>query len=229
MKRVAMLLLLALSMVATPAVAQDTCFLLGFTGYDYEDPNPDPANYLAIGDGYHALGFVTSFGLYIEPDVDPVANEYTFHYYDLVVQARFFDGYVLEVMFADPGRGRFYEDSRTTGTAADYGVDPPNATAPSTFTDGVMFLGGCISTCYLAYDFTANQGNFSGQICLDEGTLLDEIPVAQRDGWTLSGLAGPPNETVPQGYDHQLSGECYLPGPTPATHKTWGALKALYR
>jgi hypothetical protein len=231
MKRAALLLLLALGVIAAPAFAQTDVFLLGFGGFDYESPNPDPGNYLTIGEGYKSLGFVTSFDAYLAPYVNTTANEYTYYYYDLTVQN--YDYYpefaYLEVGFANPGRGRFYEDSHSTGTQALYGVYPPNATAPSTFIDGTVFLGGHIEFLVLSYDFTANQGAFSGNIHFDEGSLLGHIPEAQRDGWTLSGLAGRNNPSIPNGYDHQTSGECRIPGPTPATHRTWGALKALYR
>jgi len=228
MKR-AVLLLFALTVFAAPALAQTDVFLLGFAGYDYENPNPNPGTYLAIGEGYKALGFVTSFGTYLAPHVDIVANEYTYHYYDLTVQDYFYEDGYTEVMFANPGRGRFYEDAKTGGTQALYGVYPPNATAPSTFTDGMVILGGRIEFLQLSYDEVANQGGFTGNIGFDEGTLLSQIPVGQRDGWTLSGLAGRPNPTIPNGYDHQISGECRIPGPVSAAHRTWGAIKALYR
>jgi hypothetical protein len=231
MKRAALLLLLTLSVIAVPAFAQSDVFLLGFAGYDYESPNPVPGpdgNYLNVGEGYRALGFVTSFGTYLAPYVDIVANQYTYHYYDLTVQdyAYYPDFSYLEVGFASPGRGRFYEDN---STSAVYGVNPPNATAPSTFIDGTVILGGHIDALVLNYDFAANQGGFTGNISYDEGSLLAQIPAAQRDGWILTGLAGRPNPSIPTGYDHQISGECRIPGPVPATHRTWGALKALYR
>ena len=229
MKRIVLLLLLALSMIAVPALADTDVFLLGFAGYDYESPNPYPGTYLAIGEGYSTLGFVTSFGAYLAPYVNDATNQYTYHYYDLVVQGYYFDSDYLEVAFASPGRGRFFEDSKTTGTAADYGVNPPSATAPPTFIDGTLILGGQINNLMLTYDYVAEQGGFVGNLFLDEGTLLAQIPVTQRAGWTLSGLAGRPNPSVPVGYDHQIAGECRIPGAVPAEHRTWGALKALYR
>jgi len=229
MKRTALLLFLALSVIAVPAFAQTDVFLLGFTGYDYESPNPVPGTYLAIGEGYKALGTVTSFGAYLAPYVDIVANQYTYLYYDLTVQDYFYEDGYTEVTFADPGRGRFYEDSKTAGTPAVYGEYPPSATAPSTFIDGAVILGGHIEAMVLTYDEVADQGGFTGNISFDEGTLLSQIPIAQRDGWTLSGLAGRPNPTIPRGYDHQIDGECRIPGPVSAAHRTWGALKALYR
>ena len=75
------------------------------------------------------------------------------------------------------------------------------------------------------------------------GIPLERTPVGDRyvlekmqdNGWILGGLSGthslsgPPNPNIPAGYDHQVSGECRRPGPTPTTHHTWGAIKALYR
>ena len=229
MKRFVLLLLLALSMIAVPALAATDVFLLGFAGYDYESPNTVPGTYLALGEGYSTLGFVTSFGEYLAPQVNNTTNEYTYRYYDLTVQGYYFDNDYLEVAFANPGRGRFFEDSRATGTPAVYGSNPPSTSAPSTFIDGTLILGGQIDNLTLTYDYVQNQGGFVGNLLLDEGTLLAQIPVTQRAGWTLSGLAGRPNPSVPVGYDHQIAGECRIPGAVPAAHRTWGALKALYR
>jgi len=231
MKRTALLLLLALSVIAVPAFAQSDVFLLGFSGFDYESPNSNPGTYLAIGEGYNTLGFVTSFGTYLAPYVNNTTNEYTYHYYDLTVATYLYDAGSLMVTFVDPGRGRFFEDSRATGTAAQYGIAPPNADAPSKFIDGNLILGGRIDEFVMWYDFNpdAPQGGFVGKLTLDEGTLLPQIPPTQRGGWTLAGLAGRNNPSVPDGYDHQISGECRIPGSVPAAHRTWGALKALYR
>jgi hypothetical protein len=130
MKRAALLLLLALSAIAVPAHAGTDIFLLGFSGYDFESPNPvpgSPGNYLLVGEGYKTLGFVTSFETYLAPYVNIAANEYTYEYYDLTVQDYFYDGALLEVLFANPGRGRFFEDAFSGGTAAQYGVNPPRS------------------------------------------------------------------------------------------------------
>jgi hypothetical protein len=235
MKRAALLLFLALSVIAVPAFAQSDVFLLGFNGFDYESPNsvpgPDSTFYLNVGEGYSTLGFVNAFGGYLAPYVNTTANEYTYHYYDLTVATYLFEAHTLMVTFVDPGRGRFFEDSKATGTAATYGIAPPNAAAPANILDGHRILGGRIDELVVWYDYNpdARQGGFVGKITLDEGTLLSQIPLAQRDGWTLAGLAGRPNPSVPVGYDHQISGECRIPGSVPATHQTWGALKALYR
>jgi hypothetical protein len=230
MKRKALLLFCALSLaLAAPAFADGGDELLfGFNGFDYEDPDPS-GTYLDLGEGWKALGFLTSVGPLLDPHVDTGLNEYTTHIFDLSVSARFFTSPFLTVVFANGGRARYYEDPLAGGTAATYGTNPPNATAPATFVDGTMKLGGHVDNFVLVYNFSTGQGNFSGDMTLDEGPDLVYIPPSQYAGWILGGLAGQPNPTVPEGYDHQISGECRIPGKTPTTHKTWGAVKALYR
>ena len=53
-----------------------------------------------------------------------------------------------------------------------------------------MRLGGDVDSFVLTYDFNLNQGNFNGNMTLDEGPDIIYIPTGQRSGWTLGGLAG---------------------------------------
>ena len=237
MKRKALLLLLtALLAVAAPVHAQQYELLFAFTGFDYQDPNgvpgPDPeTQYLMPGEGYKLVGFVTQFGPLLTPWVDPDTYEYTNHMFNLTVVAHFYFGGFVEVDFANNGRGRYYRDPLSSGTPGTYGVFPPNLTSPLTFIDGgptALRLGGKIDNFVLTYDFNLAQGNFNGDMTLDEGPDLIYVPSGQRAGWTLAGLAGRPNDTIPAGYDNQVTGECKVLS-TPVTHKTWGAVKALYR
>ncbi|HTM57777.1 MAG TPA: hypothetical protein VL123_05120 [Candidatus Udaeobacter sp.] len=234
MKRKALLLLFtALVAFAVPVHAQTYELLFAFTGFDYQDPNsvpgpnPDPG-YLAVGEGYKVVGFVTQFGPLLTPWVDTDTYEYTNHIFNLTVVNHVFFGGFLEADFGPHGRGRYYRDALSGGTPGTYGTFPPNATSPSTFIDGSMRVGGDINNFVLTYDFNSNQGNFNGDMNLDEGPDLIYIPTGQRSGWTLGGLAGRPNNTIPAGYDNQVTGECKILS-TPVTHKTWGAVKALYR
>lgn len=231
MKRKALLLIFAVLAFALPARAADT-LLFAFAGYDYQDPNGDVVNYLAPGEGYHVVGFVTSFGPDLESYVDPDTYEYTVYTQNLVVVGSFYYGTLLVVDFGNGGRGRYYADLLSGGTHGTYGAAPPNLTSPLTFTDGQVRLGGVINGFNLTYDFdpTINAGQYSGTMNLDEGPDLIYIqPVSRRNGWTFAGTAGQPNPTIPPGYDHQVQGECRLPASTPTAHTTWGAMKALYR
>jgi hypothetical protein len=224
------------------ATAQDE-LLLAFTGFDYETdnvggPDPTPGVYLAIGDRYEVVGFITSFGPLLDPWTDTSASsleEYTLHMTGLEVQTRSFVAGFLACTFKPNGRVRYYSDLVVGlgGIPGVYGTNPRNATAPSTFTDGdgsgTMQLGGNITNFIFTYNFNTNQGAWNGDICLDEGFYLTYIPPAQWCGWILGAPLGPPNPTIPTGYDNQLQGECRIPDATPTTHSSWGAVKALYR
>jgi hypothetical protein len=224
------LLLVFTACLALAAPAKSDEFLLGFTGFDYEDPDPNPGVYFDIGEGYKMVGFFSSpVGPLLDPWVDFGVNEYTIYVRDLTCVSRVAFGSLLVCNFSNNGRGSYYADDLGSGTAATYGTFPPNATAPSTFIDGSERITGDIDNFVLTYNFSTNQGNFSGNMTQDGGPDLIYIPVDQRAGWILGVLAGRPNGTIPDGYDNQVSGECRIPDPTPTTHRSWGAVKALYR
>ena len=225
-----LLLIAAVVLFAAPARAADRELLCGFTGFDYVNPavpgGPGiPTPFLALNDEYCAVGFITSMSPLLSGVTNP-ADEHTFHLSEAMASSVYWDGSVLEVIFAPHARFRIYEDASHN---ADYGVNPVNATSPSTFTDGTLLLGADITNLVLVYDYTVNQGNFDCQAALDEGSQLGTIPVAQRAGWVMSGTAGRPNATIPDGYVNQLSGEVQIPVVTPTEHRTWGAIKKLYR
>jgi len=227
MRSLRFLVLASLLAIATPARAD--IFLLGFNGFDYEDPDLG-AEYLALGDGYRAVGFISSVGPMLAPYYDGVTYEYTFHLFGLTVASRDFDPVyqTLVVGFNDNARARYYRDPFVGGTAAGYGINPPNLTSPSTFNDGLLVLGGDIDQFNLFYDFVSNSGVTNGEMTQDEGDYFDNGYVNPVGGWTLSGLLGRPNSSIPAGYDNQVSGECVI-RVVPAAHRTWGAIKKTYR
>lgn len=223
-------LLAALVSFAVPAQSATREFLCGFTGFDYVLPavpgGPGiPTPFLALNDEYCAVGFITSMSPLLA-GVTNAADEHTFHLSEAMASSIYWDGFVLEVTFAPHARFRIYEDVNHN---AAYGVNPVNATAPSTFTDGTLILGADITNLVLVYDYTQNQGNFDCSAALDEGSQLGVVPVPQRAGWVMSGTAGRPNNTIPDGYVNQLSGEVQIPTVVPAAHRSWGSLKDLYR
>lgn len=203
--------------------------LLSFTGFDFESPDPG-AGYLDVGDGYRVVGLVTAAGPLLAPYIDSSAYEYTIYLRDLTVSARSFTFPSLTVTFADNGRIGYFQDEFPGGggTAATFGTNPPNATAPSTFIDGSERVSGDVDGLVLVYDVSAGQGSLAGDMTLDAGPDLIYLPPGQRAGWTFS-LFGQTNPGIPAGYDNQTDGSCLIPGKTPAAHRTWGALKALYR
>ena len=228
MKRNAWLLLFAVTVAfAAPAQAQGD-FLCGYTGFDFvvpQTPQPTiPTPFITTGDEYRAAGHVTSFSSMFTGVVG--GGEHTFYLANASVTSQSFVGGVLEVTFAPNARFRIYEDGANN---ADYGVNPANATSPSTFVDGMLLLGADVDNLVLIYDYNDNSGNFLGNATLDEGAALWVVPPSRRAGWVLGGQAGRPNASIPEGYVNQISGEVQIPSATPAAHKTWGQIKTLYR
>ncbi len=228
MRKAWLLLIAGCIALASPAAAQQRDDLLIFTGFDYQVTGAPGLYFLgASGDGYRALGFASS----INPIVpsNEATNEYTFYLYEATVNTSDFTDGLLQVYFNPGARFRVYEDPFLGGTAATYGVNPPNATAPSTFVDGTVLLGAQVDNLVLVYDYNALQGALDASATLDEGSALGNIPPARRGGWLLSGTAGAPNPTIPAGYEHQLAGKVQIPYATSATTKSWGQIKSLYR
>lgn len=237
-RRASLLLLTALLAFAAPAVAQDEV-LLGFTGYDFQEDPAGPPNgvYLALGDSYTAVGFVTYFHpVWLEPYVDTGANEYTFHQHGLVVDSYDFTANFLYVTFAPGGSVEYYEDASKNAenppnppNCPTYGSNPPNATSPSNFMDGTLAISGSLDNAYLYYDYNLNQGAFGADMMITGGAHSIYVPPASWPGWFMSGLfATPAGPCAPAGYDHLLSGECRHMV-TPARNSTWGQVKKLYR
>jgi len=219
--------LMAMAAVLTlPAKARADQFLADFRGFDYEDPNNTPG-FGNIGDGYNSLGDVTQ----VNPALltaDFSNNQYTYQFKDLSAIASDSAPPFL-FLFYSTGRFRIFEDPISGGTPRVYGVNPPNATAPSTFTDGTLILGGAVSNFILTLDLSNNNGSFNGDITFDEGTQQGSIPAAQLNGWTFAGLTSGSGTGTPDGYAHQVDGEVRVPSPTGATPTSWGKLKNLYR
>lgn len=235
-----LLLFTALLAVAVPAAAQDEV-LLSFTGYDYQtDPGAPNGVYLALGDSYYAVGFVTSVHpTWLQPYVDPTNNEYTFYQHTLVVDTYSFAGGFLEVTFAAGGVVDYYEDASKNATnppnppnCPAYGSNPPNADAPSKFSDGLLAISGSLDNASLYYDYNSDLGGFQSEMNITGGAYSIYVPAPSWNGWFMTGLVTPPPGgnpcPAPTGYDHQLSGECRHPV-VPTNRGTWGALKKLYR
>lgn len=234
-----LLLFIALLVAAVPAAAQDEA-LLNFTGYDYQTDGTPGSPYLALGDSYYALGFVTSFHpTWLQPYVDTSTHEYTFYQYGLVVNSYNFSGGVLVVTFGPGGSVDYYEDASKNAqnppnppNCPAYGSNPPNVDAPSKFMDGTLAISGTLANAQLYFDYNLNQGGFQADMNIVGGADAIYVPAASWNGWFMSGLVTPPPGgnpcPAPTGYDHQLSGECRHPV-VATNHGTWGQLKKLYR
>ena len=215
-----------LAVLAFPARAHADQFLADFRGFDYEDPNTTPG-FGDVGDGYNSVGFVIE----VNPSlltINQAANEYTYRFKNLTATFTETAAPYLFVFYS-PGDFDMYEDDLTTGTPALYGINPPNATSPATFSDGTNILGGTVTNFVLTLDLSSATGSFNGDIAFNRGTQSGSIPPAQLNGWTFAGLTKGGGTGTPDGYEHQVDGEIRVPDVTPTQSKTWGQVKSIYR
>ncbi len=216
-------LLVVMLCVGLATTAGADIFLMDYAGYDYSDSSS-----LGVPNScYWAVGFVNSVNpTYLT--VDYGTNEYTF-----VLEHTCFVSAdtVGSNVFLTYGQANavfdVYSDPIATGTAADYGVNPPNGSHP-TFEDGENILGGDFTSDVTIWiDMNTGNGSISGELEFNRGTQLGNIPVDQRQ--MVLFIAGmmymPP--AGPEGYIWQLDGQVYIPESTPVEKTTWGRLKQM--
>lgn len=227
MNRLMTRLLLALVMacaIGVPA-ARAQNLLFDYVGFDYEDPDLNPALFGDVGDGYHGVGEVPV--LFAPLVFDQTTYQYTYHFDGLVVTSRQ-DVAQFVIIDYTPGIITIYEDLRIGGTPADFGIDPPSPQAPPTFVDGTAILVGTLTNFRFIYNTVANSGSFEANFESTGGTQLANFPLDQRLGWTFAGTTGN-STTIPTGYDHQVDGQTFLNPPTTTRTGTWGGIKLRYR
>lgn len=226
MKRTANWLMLALLLAAaSPPAALAQQLLLDYVGFDYEDPDPDPSQFGEVGSGYVGLGEVP--GLFPPLVPDPATNEYTYVISGLTSLSKTTIGSYFIIGYGS-GTLAVYEDLLAGGTPAQYGTNPPNATAPGTFSDGTLFLLGTLDNFQFVFNTATNTGSYDAELTVTGGTQLPNIPVDQRTGWTFSGATGNAL-SIPAGYVHQIDGQVFINDPTARRPSSWGQVKARYR
>jgi hypothetical protein len=183
------------------------------------------------GGQLHIVGTISAFG---GPLADLNANiparEYTLYMTGMVS-----NGTVITPVGS---LGNFYYTSYTGGTIsiyedttpdADFGINPPNGTAPSpTFTDGTVILTGTVSGFYWqTNDFSGySSGNAEADITWTGGTRYSDVNPCPS--LFTGGLSWLPSLMI-EGYLFRHDGKIDLECPTPARNSTWGRMKSLYR
>ncbi len=205
--------------------ARAQSLLFDYVGFDYEFPNPLPAEFGEVGSGYVGLG--TCPFLFTPLTSNTVANEYTY-----VMQGLSSTGFTaignFRIISYSSGTITIYEDAKVGGTTGDYGSNPPNALAPGTFQDGASILVGTLTNFQFVLDTSNGTGSFEAVFTVTDGTQLGNFPLNQRAGWTFAGSSGNALNTPP-GYAHQIDGQTFLNAPVSARRTSWGRLKAGYR
>jgi hypothetical protein len=177
------------------------------------------------------IGTVTTLVAALEPPngftypltLDFGANEYTF-YCQGAVQSVVGGAITIEYHFSDVTFAIYEDPSKNK----DYGVNPPNATSPSTFQDGTAILTGTLSNL-IRVDYTMGfpEPSLMGDCTFTGGTRLGDL--VQGNNWNFhGGLSTNPVFGIPTGYRDRWATKIVFTGPLPVESSTWGSIKALY-
>lgn len=218
----ALLATLVLGLAPAPVRAQTLIF--DYVGFDYESPDFAPG-FGEVGSGYVGLGLVPNIFAPLVSDTS--SNQYTYVISGLQSSSVQTFGSFQLITYTS-GTISIYEDSKTSGTPAVFAANPPNATAPGSFTDGTLYLSGTLTGFQFVLNTVNGSGSYEAACVFNGGSNLSDIPPSDRNGWTFAGSTGNANN-IPPGYAHQIDGQNFITIPTSAASGSWGALKRRYR
>lgn len=216
-------LLLATLALALAASANAQNALIDYQGYAYETggfPVSGAGDVLSIVGVVDALD--ARFG------VNLLADEVTLYVSNLVSTGQVdIGGGVLNIAY----NGGNIELHRDPSRNHDYGVTPPNATAPSTFVDGPLFLGGTLNSFFMYYDPSTGTGAYEGNANFTAGSGLATLNQLNANGYTFGGTlsTGASGGNVPAGYDLQVDGVIEVEVIVGVQPKSWSGIKEMYR
>lgn len=219
--RIRSLLLVALALIPVGANAQNA--IIDYQGYAWETGGFPPSN---AGDALEMVAVVddidSRFG------VNFALEEVTLHVSGLTSAGQVdIGGGVLSISYTG-GLINLYRDPSKNH---DYGVNPANATAPPTFVDGTLFLGGAFSSFFMFFDPSTGTGAYEGNCSFTTGTGLTALNQLNANGYTFGGTlnTGASGGNVPQGYDLQCDGVIEVEVIVGVEQESWGKIKGMYR
>jgi hypothetical protein len=98
-----------------------------------------------------------------------------------------------------------YRSTDDSNRGYDYGENPVNPTSPSTFTDGVTWLAGNLSSFSLYFDDGLRLGTLSAEGTFTSGELMNQLD--EPSFFTFSGVTARPGSGIPRGYKYRLDGQ----------------------
>ncbi|MBU8923490.1 MAG: hypothetical protein KOO63_16870 [Bacteroidales bacterium] len=190
----------------------------------------------AFGAGYftapEASGTLVTTVAFLEPPVgfsypfpvDFVNYEYTLYFQTTIASVVSNIPFSIDYYY-DDGDFFIYEDPLKDG---DYGVTPPNATAPSTFQNGTLILQGTLTNLERYDDpFGFMPPVMVADCTFTGGSRLGDL--AAPNPWIMHGGMDITPGTYPSGYQQAWTMKFFFTGTVGAENSTWGAIKALIK
>jgi hypothetical protein len=168
------------------------------------------------------VGRIQTFQNPLNGNVPSAGVEYTFVFDQLISNGVETDNGAQWVINYTGGRFRVFEDNTPDRV---YTANPPNATVPSTFTDGTLILEATVSNFRTLSNKFTNGGNYGADLYFTGGTQLALLGT-ERCGnltnslWNRTGI-------LTTGYIRSADGHVNVVAcAVPAENSTWGGIKA---
>jgi hypothetical protein len=212
-------LLLTLALVGATTGPSGATVLVDYVGYAFETGGllpSDPGDELVF----------TALATNIDPltGVDLGTAEVTFHVYGLISTGQGTDPFGNAIITYNGGTLEVWRDYAQN---ADWGINPPNATSPSTFADGELLFQGNFVSFMLAINPSIGAGAYEGYLDGVGGTLIQACTgCAYTWGGAFDQNSG---AQILEGYDLQIDGVLEVDGSVDGERTGWGSIKSLYR
>jgi hypothetical protein len=193
-------ILAAVLLLILPTLALAGNVIMNNNGFIYSD-GTFPLG--AVGDKYAGAGFVSSTSPPISADLS--VNELTWSLDSLLLTDQLVFGDIVRTFFAGGIVGIYLDPAMN----AEYGINPPNATCPSTFEDGDQFLIGVITMAAMQYNAVTQSGVLQAVVDFTNGTALPDLP--ETNGNIVEFVFGPDDLNIPPGFDLQALGSITAP------------------
>lgn len=191
--------------------------MVQLSGLSWEDGGVIPSD---AGDQLTAVGVVT----HVKKPMfwSPSRFEYTWSMTDLTSLGETVYGTTHVIRYSG-GMFRMHVDMLPANAA--YGINPPNATCPSSFTDGdALYLEGYFTEFTATLNTATGAGSLYGAITFTGGNAYPQLQ--DPDGWTVGANI---TRTTPEGWDMDVNATLFVSGPLGVETASWSSVKALYR
>jgi hypothetical protein len=205
MRRWAWILALCLSSGAASGMP----LILDYTGFSWSEfQNGEPETFSAVGviDGF-------SEPVYLSSEI------YTFHLGELDLGSITTLSSSTRRYTYSGGDLSIFRSTGPSNRPYDYGTNPSELITPSSFEDGVEWLGGELASFSVTVNTVLNLGTLQATGQFTRGEFAGEV--ADSPWFSFAGLTGRSGNGIPPGYRYRLDGqatsELNIPVPEPAT------------
>jgi hypothetical protein len=216
-----LLLFAVCAMALGDAAAQNA--LIDYQGYAWETGGVPPSN---ATDVLSIVGVVDDLDTRL--GVNLLLEEVTLYVTNLISSGQVdVGGGLLNIVYT----GGTIELYRDPSKDHDYGITPPNATAPSSFTNGTLLLGGTLSSFFMYYDPSTGTGAYEATAQFTSGTGLTALNQLNADAYTFGGTARQWRRRRQRAAGlRPASGRRHRShGPVGVERQSWSGIKEMYR